>query len=879
MRIRGVDLAKVDETRYSFLRIRQHGLRTCVMLRMPVRDWKVKYLPDNLSESYEHGRKLGAAFGDVVDAWEIDNEPDLGFVPESSERYTAFLKATYLGLNAGIAEAQRTNVAQNNATLPTADRPPFTESRAPSTVNRQPSTAPRSPAVNRHPSTVPSEPLVLMGSLGLPPGPWLERFAANDGFAYTDGFNYHYYGYAEDFTGVYRQHEAAATELTANSIGQDRRNLVFESGINSGLRFQVSGFRQKNLPIFLTELGYGHLGPITAGAKEGRLRQWRWFRIVGDQVDALHIEGPMAFYLPPYLENGAIEYGLTAKPVSESGDAQSKPSNSSTWTAGGITYHPNDFAEDQDSGHQSTTSSSLAWASHIGLKIAGNELTPAGAWWLAAPRATQTSTPSDRSKRIPIKPLYPQSPLLTPSHPHPLTPSSLALTPSNSSRSWPIVTPAPSPIVIDFLPDAGLSSIKRYNGIFVIGTTKPGGRWTVDSKTVRSSTADRSPAPAPSRSEELTFHIRAANGNLFEVYPTRLAKTDWQHFFEPGDNFTMSFYGRAELPWRFKDNKPASLVIVMYPSQLPATFEFRRLQLLRLVSPPEAQNAKISPQVSGFRSQVSPAYRYGRGTIVLYNFSDQPVTGRLILPDFITLLPRSSEAPSSHPHTLTPSHPSDSRSHPRTLAPSHPQTITLSPGERRTIEVSITVPAVGYERFPAEIQFIPEAPSSQVSFETAARFRTDFIPDIGGLNTELIASLLSPEFSQNRDLIANRHRATEEAPMTEQSFAPQDSTDNRPPPTVHRPPSTGDSSPSTGNRPPATAGSPPSTVDRQPSTGLSFTAFAQSGVQITPTSDGFTATIASLPPGKDQRVEMEIPWPDGLDFPRDGFFSVEYRLH
>jgi hypothetical protein len=96
----------------------------------------------DLSEAYEHGRKLGATFGDLVDAWEVDNEPDLGFVPESAERYTAFLKAMYLGLQRGFAEAKHqvassAQRAVDPKSLNTGTQPPRT-------------------------------PLVVMGSLGLP---------------------------------------------------------------------------------------------------------------------------------------------------------------------------------------------------------------------------------------------------------------------------------------------------------------------------------------------------------------------------------------------------------------------------------------------------------------------------------------------------------------------------------------------------------------------------------------------------------------------------------------------------------------------------------------------------------------------------------------
>jgi hypothetical protein len=75
---------------------------------------------------------------------------------------------------------------------------------------------------------------------------------------------------------------------------------------------------KKDLPVFLTEVGYGMLGKSARDTKEGRLRQWRWFKSVGEQIATLRPEAPMAFYLRPYLEYDTSEYGLTvpAKPGS-----------------------------------------------------------------------------------------------------------------------------------------------------------------------------------------------------------------------------------------------------------------------------------------------------------------------------------------------------------------------------------------------------------------------------------------------------------------------------------------------------------------------------------------------------------------------------------
>ncbi|MBI2496994.1 MAG: hypothetical protein HYV75_03395, partial [Opitutae bacterium] len=56
------------------------------------------------------------------------------------------------------------------------------------------------------------------------------------------------------------------------------------------------------------------------------------------------------------------------------------------------------------------------------------------------------------------------------------------------------------------------------------------------------------------------------------------------------------------------------------------------------------------------------------------------------------------------------------------------------------------------------------------------------------------------------------------------------------------------------------------------------TVFAQQGAAVEQTPDGFAITVTARPPGKPQRIEVEIPWPDGLDFSPDAFLSVEYRI-
>lgn len=757
MRLRGVDLAKVPETREALGRLRLAGWRTCVLLRLSVKDWKTKYLPDDLRETYENGRRLGAAFGDLMGAWEVDNEPDLGFVPELAERYTAFLKATYLGLKAGIAEAE--------------------EQRAKSRAQRD-----ECRALSSMPPT--GESLVLMGSLGLPPGPWLERFAANDGFAYTDGYNYHYYGYADDFTSVYRQHEAAATALSEKSLGP------IAGSVRSAPRSV-----QKHLPVFLTEIGFGMLGKVAGDTKEGRLRQWRWFKSVGEQIATLKTEGPMAFYLPPYLEYGLYEYGLTvpAMPAAVSRGQRTQVEEQGAandglkteWRAGGITYTPKDFG----------AKSPEFWMQRIGEDLDGNEITPALAWWMGAPREEAPAVGREQRARGGMRQARGLS--------QDAMPFAAGSMPSSSaSRRWPVTAPAPSPVVLDFLAGDGLQAIKRYNAMFV---TRRSPEVAEPEKG-----EPRPKPPIPARSEEFMIQVRTQNGNLFEVYPKRVATLDWQHYLEPHDNFTLSFYGRAELPWRLMDNKPVSLVFVMYPKSLPTVHEFRRPLLLRLGT---AQGVMREAGNVGDRPPSTGVVRYGRGEVILYNFSSQPITGKLVLPASVT-----------------------------TYTANFTKSISLAAGERKIVEIGVVVPAARYERISAEIVFSPDNGSIAPS-----RFRTDFIPDIGGMKTTVGASLLSAGNQQlaaiNQALSVIRPRVSEEALAFEQRAESEGQADKD------------------GNKASST-----------------FVAFAQEGAMVEPVRDGWRVTVKGVPPGKVQRVEAEIPWPDGLEFGSDEFLSLEFRL-
>jgi len=265
LRIRGVPApgdapeqnARVHATRQALLRLRQNGYRVFVFDHgagnarwtggtRPLRRRAV--LPLDLREAFARARALGRAYGDLVDAWEIENEPDLIYVPENPEHYAAYLKACWWGLRLGASEIP----TGGGATLGWPARP---------------------------------APQVVMGPLGLPPGPYFTQLLANDLLAYTDGFNFHYYGYADDFGAVARDFAHA---VGAGSTRRDTRVL----------------------PVFMSEYGYGSLSRPAAATVSGRVRQWRWFRSVTEQASALGITAPLAFLLPSYFEDGQREFGL-----------------------------------------------------------------------------------------------------------------------------------------------------------------------------------------------------------------------------------------------------------------------------------------------------------------------------------------------------------------------------------------------------------------------------------------------------------------------------------------------------------------------------------------------------------------------------------------
>ena len=610
---------KVESQRAALAQLHRWGLRICAFLPPPGKLWHSRTgsmpdasLPLDLREAHDWIARYAETYRGLVDEWEVGDEPDIGYLAENAESYAAFLKACYWGAGSNV----------------------------------------------------------LMAPLALPPGPYLEALVRNDFLSYTDGFNYHYYGYAGDFTGVYRQFQRAVQDL-----GREANIAVDRS---------AAELRTKQLPIFITEFGYGMLGTGAGETVDGRVRQWRWFKSVVSQVRSARLEGPMAFYLPPYLERGLSEFGLTV-----AFPAGSRP-----------TYLPRDFGEKQ----------AQPWMALIGRQFGNGEASPALAYLI------------DYGKRHPYKPKAWTVRVLEPSpvvldfvagpkmsavkssqgyvllirdahqcegsgemriynFSNRVVAGRLAFSDSKNvsavsgdleklelapgeMRVLPIHLQVPLtrwegvPWSVDFIPDEPREPMGRFSakvypdaagmfGRLVTGfdypethallrrqsrlavapvdeepILTPDGRWLVThglsvddsgetwrfqidelpTTSLRPALAELavpdgtmvpkdgllmlqfrclSAGTAPSRYTGLCatqggliqVQLRTTNGNLYEVSPRRQPKEAWQSYQEAVGNFTMSFYGRANLPWRMTENKVVALVFTFWPRTLPTEIE------------------------------------------------------------------------------------------------------------------------------------------------------------------------------------------------------------------------------------------------------------------------------------------------------------------
>ena len=369
--------------REALRQLKEMGFKPVPFVRWPSASWTHgvraggrQRLPLDLREAYERAKRIAETYGDVVAGLEFENEPDINFVDENAETYAAFHKACYLGVRAADVGASVEWVRTLTGAGGGISLPVVNPGR---------------------------RPLAIMAPLALPPGPFFEQLVENRFFDYTDVFNYHYYGHADDFSAVYRQFEDAMRPLGRRSVEKPEPKA-----------------KTRRLPVMLTEYGFsGVSGPERYGA-EVRVEQWRWFRQVGEQIRELRIAAPMAFYLPPYYERKQIEFGMTVRPP-KGGEAEdgggenvaAEKLKAETRSAGGLVFRPEDFGAEKVE----------PWMERIGAKVGGNEALPALAWlW-------------DAAERQPYRP-----------------------------RDWEIAAAEVSPIVIDVIAGAGLVELKRYSG-------------------------------------------------------------------------------------------------------------------------------------------------------------------------------------------------------------------------------------------------------------------------------------------------------------------------------------------------------------------------------------------------------------------------------
>jgi hypothetical protein len=80
----------------------------------------------------------------------------------------------------------------------------------------------------------------------------------------------------------------------------------------------------------------------------------------------------------------------------------------------------------------------------------------------------------------------------------------------------------------------------------------------------------------------MDVYFRTENGNLYQTWPRLRVEGEWASYAENLENFTMGFFGRAVLPWRLRENQPASLVFFLRVGEVPTVFEVKGARVVRL---------------------------------------------------------------------------------------------------------------------------------------------------------------------------------------------------------------------------------------------------------------------------------------------------------
>ncbi len=130
--------------------------------------------PDDLRDVYRFTKTASRHYSEQIQAWEVWNEPDIGFWPDLSDRFAGLHKAAYLGIRAGNPRAT-----------------------------------------------------VLLGSLCRGPSPFADRLLGSGAQDYFEVYNVHTYSRPKDYTRVIGQY----LEVAARHGVQDRPVWLTEAGI------------------------------------------------------------------------------------------------------------------------------------------------------------------------------------------------------------------------------------------------------------------------------------------------------------------------------------------------------------------------------------------------------------------------------------------------------------------------------------------------------------------------------------------------------------------------------------------------------------------------------------------------------------------------
>lgn len=649
---------QIRSERESLRALRSMGYRVIALLQWPPGAWMSgsrsqslrRGLPLDLREGFTRCRRLCSTYGDLVDWWEIENEPDIAFVDENPETYSAFLKSCYWGITSGH----------------------------------------------------PMRGAVLGGAFGLPPGHYLDRFSANQGFRYTSGFNFHYYGYAEDFSGVYHQFEAAVAHRPHTSSDIHPETLFstqFYPDTSNWLRVdsRLFHFQPTDSATNLARLQHR---PLASEEPREHL-QGRW--LVTDGVSVEEQGGRWQFIISRFPP-GPLRSPCAELPL---------PSG---WSAGPSTFiafayriartqapkqpvstpAPVTFAKLADPTGMFHPESLPPKGDSIALPVFISEYGYAEMALADAQRPGERRRQADwfRSVSDQIEALGVQAACafdLVPYSERGLVefgltsvdqPNTCTLKATPALREltryaslcrhpqtwWTNGRPPTSPVVIDFVAGPGLVPARTYGGYIMApgsstatgsivlynfgsapssGTLRLSGEdWRfasgcralavrlapfartalplliaapqrtflasectacysaeahnpnqdtvalTESDTGHAKKASAGSSAVDSEAQGMDFDcdLRTANGNLYGIWPRNYATAHTGMFLEPLANFTLMFYGRACLPYEFSENQPSALVFMFHPLSFPVSIEITIPKSIEFISPAPANN-------------------------------------------------------------------------------------------------------------------------------------------------------------------------------------------------------------------------------------------------------------------------------------------------